>query len=94
MHDAVPAIVTMLPRTILDAEPTHGAMAVIVPGDGGWRDLDRTFGQKLSAQDMQVIGLDLLSHFWRLQMPNETAAPTNSASGALTARSPSVDRSA
>ncbi len=49
------------------------AVAILVSGDGGWRDLDKTIGEWLSTQGVHVIGLDALHYFWSKREPQELA---------------------
>lgn len=56
----------------LAATPTRDAMAIMISGDGGWRDLDKTVSGLLQAQGVPVVGLDALRWFWTLRTPEET----------------------
>jgi type IV secretory pathway VirJ component len=60
----------------LDLPATNGkprAVAILVSGDGGWRDLDKTIGEWLSTQEIHVVGLDALHYFWAKRTPQELA---------------------
>ena len=60
----------------LDLPATNGkprAIAILVSGDGGWRDLDKTIGEWLSTQEVHVVGLDALHYFWAKRTPQELA---------------------
>ncbi|MFC3205501.1 AcvB/VirJ family lysyl-phosphatidylglycerol hydrolase [Aquamicrobium soli] len=60
----------------LDLPATNGkpkAIAILVSGDGGWRDLDKTIGEWLSTQEIHVVGLDALHYFWAKRTPQELA---------------------
>jgi type IV secretory pathway VirJ component len=48
-------------------------MAVVLSGDGGWRDLDKTIGEDLQRQGIPVVGWDSLRYFWRKRSPEQTA---------------------
>ncbi|MCQ8783224.1 virulence factor family protein [Mangrovibrevibacter kandeliae] len=63
-----------LPITELDATPTRDTMAVIISGDGGWRDLDKEVGGYLQGEGVPVIGVDSLRYFWSERTPEQTAA--------------------
>lgn len=63
-----------LPTTVLSATPRHNAMAIILSGDGGWRDVDSTIGKAMRADGVPVIGLDSLRYFWSRRTPRQTAA--------------------
>ena len=62
-----------LPVTILPATPKQDVMAIILSGDGGWRDLDQSIGQIMQAQGIPVVGFDSLRYFWKKRTPDETA---------------------
>lgn len=61
-----------LPITALPAQDP-AALAVFISGDGGWRDLDKTIGEWLSAHGIAVVGLDALHYFWSTRQPDEIA---------------------
>jgi type IV secretory pathway VirJ component len=48
-------------------------VAIVYSGDGGWRDLDRTLGQILSASGVPVVGVDSLLYFWKPKRPEVVA---------------------
>lgn len=58
----------------LPAAPAHDTMAIMLSGDGGWRDLDRTVAGLLQAQGVPTVGLDSLRWFWSQRTPAETGA--------------------
>lgn len=60
-----------LPLTILEAKPTMDTMAVIVSGDGGWRDIDAEVGAELQKNGVPVVGLDSLHYFWTKLTPQQ-----------------------
>lgn len=60
-----------LPLTVLETTPTHDTMAVIVSGDGGWRDIDSEVGAELQKNGIPVVGLDSLHYFWTKQTPEQ-----------------------
>ncbi len=49
-------------------------LVVFISGDGGWRDLDKTIGEWLSAHGVAVVGLDALRYFWSTKTPQQIAA--------------------
>ncbi len=63
-----------LPAVDLPATTAPKALAILVSGDGGWRDLDKTIGEWLSTQGVHVVGLDALHYFWSKRTPEELAA--------------------
>lgn len=60
-----------LPAIDLPSEAAPKALAILVSGDGGWRDLDKTIGEYLSTQNIHVVGLDSLHYFWAKKNPTE-----------------------
>lgn len=62
-----------LPVKVLNAQPRHDVMAVILSGDGGWRDIDSSIGTALQADGVPVVGVDSLRYFWRTRTPEGTA---------------------
>jgi type IV secretory pathway VirJ component len=67
------AAMAALPVTILPATPRHDVMAIILSGDGGWRDLDQSVGQIMQADGIPVVGFDSLRYFWSKRTPDEAA---------------------
>jgi len=70
-------------RTPLDALPVeelpapdsnNDVLAVILSGDGGWRDLDRDFGNVFQQQGIATVGFDCLKYFWKPRHPAEAAS--------------------
>ncbi|MFC3127063.1 AcvB/VirJ family lysyl-phosphatidylglycerol hydrolase [Pseudoroseomonas globiformis] len=47
--------------------------AIILSGDGGWRDLDRQVGRYLRDAGVPVLGFDCLNWFWTRRSPQEVA---------------------
>lgn len=49
--------------------PTPGSendvLAIILSGDGGWRDLDRDFGNVFQQHGIATVGFDCLKYFWK-----------------------------
>lgn len=48
-------------------------LAIVYSGDGGWRDLDRQIGDLLVARGMPVLGVSMLSYYWHMRTPDESA---------------------
>jgi type IV secretory pathway VirJ component len=65
-----------LPAIDLPSATPARAVAILVSGDGGWRDLDKTIGEWLSTQGIHVVGLDALRYFWSRRTPEELARDT------------------
>ena len=62
-----------LPLVELPAEQRGPLLAIILSGDGGWRDLDKTIGEKLQSDGVSVVGWDSLRYFWSRKSPEQTA---------------------
>jgi type IV secretory pathway VirJ component len=65
--------ITALPLNLLPVERPSKVMAVVLSGDGGWRDLDKTIAEDLQHQGVPAIGWDSLRYFWRKRTPQQTA---------------------
>jgi len=63
-----------LPLAELPVDHPSKLMAVILSGDGGWRDLDKTIAEDLQRQGVPVVGLDSLRYFWSKKTPEQTAS--------------------
>lgn len=57
----------------LPATVKHNAMAIVLSGDGGWRDIDKTLAGILQDKGIPTVGLDTLRWFWKARTPEETA---------------------
>ncbi|MFM0212800.1 virulence factor family protein [Paraburkholderia sediminicola] len=62
-----------LPLIELPAAHPNGLMAVVISGDGGWRDLDKTISLALQKDGVSVIGVDSLRYFWSEKTPAQTS---------------------
>jgi len=65
--------VAKLPLIELPASHPSPLLAIVVSGDGGWRDLDKVIAEELSRNDVSVVGWDSLRYFWSYKTPEETA---------------------
>ncbi|GAB7522164.1 virulence factor family protein [Paraburkholderia sp. 2C] len=65
--------VSDLPLIELPAAHPTGMLAVVMSGDGGWRDLDKTIAESLQRQGVSVIGWDSLRYFWSEKTPAQTS---------------------
>ena len=63
-----------LPVAVLDATGDRRALAIIISGDGGWRDIDQKIAAYLQDDGIPSVGLDALRYFWKERTANETAA--------------------
>jgi len=48
-----------------------GRMAVLLSGDGGWAELDRSVAATLADLGVAVVGWDSQSYFWRAKTPGQ-----------------------
>ena len=67
------ADISGLPLAELPVAHPSKLMAVLLSGDGGWRDLDKTVAEDLQQQGVPVVGLDSLRYFWSRKTPEQTA---------------------
>ncbi len=65
--------VSDLPLIELPAAHPNGLMAIVISGDGGWRDLDKTIAEALRKDGVSVIGWDSLRYFWSEKPPAQTS---------------------
>jgi type IV secretory pathway VirJ component len=76
--DVIGPGVRSLPLIELPVAKHPKAMAVLLSGDGGWRDLDKAIGEKLQERGVPVVGWDSLRYFWRRKSADQTAADLKS----------------
>jgi type IV secretory pathway VirJ component len=65
--------VSDLPLMEFPAAQPGDRLAIVMSGDGGWLDLDRTLARSLQKQGVAVIGWDSLRYFWKPKTPQQTA---------------------
>ena len=63
-----------LPLTVLPAAARHDTMAIVLSGDGGWRDIDSEVGAALAQAGVPTVGIDSLRYFWKNKPPETIAA--------------------
>jgi type IV secretory pathway VirJ component len=63
-----------LPVAVIRPDGPANALAVIVSGDGGWRDIDKSIGEWLAKRGVAVVGVDSLRYFWSKKTPAQVAA--------------------
>ena len=64
--------VAALPLVDLPAAHPGPLMAVVMSGDGGWRDIDKSIAENLQERGISVVGWDSLRYFWREKTPEQT----------------------
>ncbi|MDX6804650.1 virulence factor family protein [Terrihabitans rhizophilus] len=62
-----------LPLVELPASKPSDTMAVVLSGDGGWRDLDKTIAEAFQNRGVSTVGVDSLRYFWSERKPAEVA---------------------
>ena len=62
-----------LPLIELPAEHHGPFLAIVLSGDGGWRDVDKGVAEKLQSDGVSVVGWDSLRYFWSKKSPEQTA---------------------
>lgn len=65
--------VSDLPLIELPAAQASDMLAVVISGDGGWRDLDKSIAENLQRRGIPVIGVDSLRYFWSVKTPQQTS---------------------
>lgn len=65
---------SQLPVSIIRPDGPAKGLAVIISGDGGWRDIDKSIGEWLAQKGVAVVGLDSLRYFWSKKSPKDVAA--------------------
>lgn len=69
-------------RTAIDGLPVielpaagggSDVLAIILSGDGGWADLDKSLGEAFQQQGVSTIGFDCLKYFWKTRHPAEVS---------------------
>ena len=66
--------VSDLPLIELRADKPTDLLAIVISGDGGWRDLDKTMALALQRDGVSVVGIDSLRYFWSEKTPQQTAS--------------------
>jgi type IV secretory pathway VirJ component len=54
-------------------ESNNDILAIILSGDGGWADLDKTFGEAFQQRGISTVGFDCLKYFWKTRKPAEAS---------------------
>jgi type IV secretory pathway VirJ component len=66
--------ISSLPLAVLTVNHPSKVMAIVLSGDGGWRDLDKTVAEDLQHKGVPVVGLDSLRYFWSKKTPQQIAS--------------------
>ncbi|CAN7621998.1 virulence factor family protein [Trinickia sp. LjRoot230] len=78
--------VSDLPLIELPAAHPRAMLAIVMSGDGGWRDLDKTIGEELQKDGVSVVGWDSLRYFWSEKTPQQVSHDLARVVQAYTAR--------
>ncbi|WP_233866431.1 virulence factor family protein [Paraburkholderia adhaesiva] len=62
-----------LPLVELPAAHPTDMLAIVISGDGGWRDLDKSVAEALQKDGISVVGWDSLRYFWSEKPPTQTS---------------------
>jgi type IV secretory pathway VirJ component len=81
-----PASIAALPLIDLAVAAPSPVMAILLSGDGGWRDLDKTIGEQLQHDGIPVVGWDSVRYFWTHKTPQEMATDLAAVIDAYAAR--------
>jgi len=63
-----------VPATGIADDHARGQMAVILTGDGGWAELDRSVAARLAAKGVPSVGWSSLRYYWTPRTPDAAAA--------------------
>ncbi|WP_082064840.1 AcvB/VirJ family lysyl-phosphatidylglycerol hydrolase [Xanthomonas sp. MUS 060] len=63
-----------LPLIELSAPKAGAPLAIVLSGDGGWRDIDKGIAEALQDRGIAVVGWDSLRYFWRVKSPARASA--------------------
>ena len=64
--------VAALPLVEMPVPGSH-RLAIMISGDGGWRELDKGIAAELNRQGVSVIGWNSLRYFWSRHSPQQIA---------------------
>ncbi len=79
-------VIAGLPLVEMPASRPGPLLAIVLSGDGGWRDLDRAIAAKLQSEGVSVIGWDSLRYFWSHKTPAQVARDLGAVIDTYTAR--------
>ncbi|WP_169728432.1 virulence factor family protein [Geminicoccus roseus] len=63
-----------LPLVAFPASGFSDSFAIVLSGDGGWRDLDASIAAVFVEDGLPTVGLDSLRYFWNRHEPGQVAA--------------------
>lgn len=62
-----------VPATDSTNTPANESLVVLLTGDGGWAEIDKSLAKILADKGIPTVALDSLSYFWKQRTPEETA---------------------
>jgi type IV secretory pathway VirJ component len=62
-----------LPLVELPVNQPSEIIVILLSGDGGWADIDRTIAEDLQRDGVPVVGWNSLKYFWARKTPDQTA---------------------
>lgn len=64
-----------LARSLVEMPPQGAGtpLAIVISGDGGWRDIDKTIAEQLHDRGLGIVGWDSLRYFWHAKNPQQLA---------------------
>ena len=65
--------VSDLPLVELPAPHPRGMLAIVMSGDGGWRDLDKSIAEEFAKDGVSAVGWDSLRYFWSEKTPQQVS---------------------
>lgn len=65
--------VSDLPLIELPAAHPRGMLAIVMSGDGGWRDLDKSIAEEFAKDGVSAVGWDSLRYFWSEKTPQQVS---------------------
>jgi type IV secretory pathway VirJ component len=63
-----------MPIIEVPASNAKASVTLFYSGDGGWRDLDRSVADEMTALNYSVLGVDVLRYFWQRKTPEQVTA--------------------
>lgn len=65
--------VSDLPLIELPSAHPRGMLAIVMSGDGGWRDLDKSIAEEFAKDGVSAVGWDSLRYFWSERTPEQVS---------------------
>ena len=65
---------TDLPLLRFEAKPSkRNFFVILIPGDGGWRDVIKTVSKDLASKGINVVGINTIPYFSKFRSPKQVA---------------------